>query len=156
MPSSASPAPSSTARSCPNCAASVTGRFCAECGAAVDGAVCAGCRSVLSPGAKFCHRCGTPAGAQPAAPVAQGASRAEPRGGGALPWAVAAIALLALVAMVAGQRFNVARGGSLDGSRNALPVPGLDIPAGAAAGAPGDPAGAAGAAGAAPGRAPDI
>ncbi|HVE77925.1 MAG TPA: hypothetical protein VNA89_03635, partial [Gemmatimonadaceae bacterium] len=51
-------------------------------------------------GARFCHRCGTPAGAA-AAPDA------APRGvTGALPWAVAGIALLALLALVAGQRFG--------------------------------------------------
>jgi hypothetical protein len=51
----------------------------------------------LTPGAKFCHRCGTPAGAD---------GHAEARGfSSALPWGVAAIALVALVALVAGQRF---------------------------------------------------
>jgi hypothetical protein len=55
---------------------------------------------LLSPGAKFCHRCGTAAGSQPVA-------SAEPRSTAtALPWAVAAIAMLALIALVAGQRFS--------------------------------------------------
>jgi hypothetical protein len=62
----------------------------------LQGAVCAGCHTPLTPGAGFCHRCGTPAGAQPVA---------RPAGvGSSLPWAVAAIALLALIALVAGQR----------------------------------------------------
>ena len=88
-----------TASPCPNCGAATTGRYCSECGAAVAEATCAGCRSLLSPGARFCHRCGTAVGTQPPA-------TAEPRTtASALPWAVAAISLLALVALVAGQRF---------------------------------------------------
>ena len=90
---------------CPNCSAPATGRFCAECGVALDGAVCAGCRTPLSPGAKFCHRCGTPAGATPPT-----SPREAPRAfSNALPWAVAALSLLAVVALVAGQRFAAAR-----------------------------------------------
>lgn len=86
---------------CPACGAPATGRFCANCGATLQGAVCGACRAPLTPGAKFCHRCGTPAGA---------AAAERPSGvGNALPWAVTAIALLALVALVAGQRFGRAR-----------------------------------------------
>ena len=55
------------------------------------------CRAPLTPGAKFCHRCGTPAGLA-LLPRQSGV-------GNALPWAVAAIALLALIALAAGQRF---------------------------------------------------
>ena len=39
---------------------------------------------------------------------------------------MAGIALLALVAMVASRSFNASPGGSLDGSKNAIPQPGLD------------------------------
>ena len=88
-----------TARPCPNCGASTTGRYCSECGSAVADAICAGCRSLLSPGARFCHRCGTAVGTPP--PAVSG----ERTTASALPWAVAAISLLALVALVAGQRF---------------------------------------------------
>lgn len=56
---------------------------------------CGACSAPLSVGAKFCHRCGTPAGQ----------SGRDERGlSNALPWGVAAIALVALVALVAGQR----------------------------------------------------
>lgn len=96
--------PTSTPTSCPACGAAATGRFCAGCGAAVDGATCAACRAALTPGARYCHRCGTPAGAAPAAVVHSGGA-----GSNALPWAVAGIALLALVALVAGQRFGASR-----------------------------------------------
>jgi Double zinc ribbon len=87
---------------CPRCSAQASGHFCANCGAPLAGALCAGCGSVLTPGAKFCHRCGTAVGAAPARPVQGGLSAA-------LPWAVAAIALVALVALVAGQHFNASR-----------------------------------------------
>jgi hypothetical protein len=91
---------STPAKTCPNCAAPTSGRYCSECGAAVTDAVCAGCRSLLSPGARFCHRCGTAVGSQPV-------TASEPRSAAsALPWAVAAIAMLALIALVAGQRFG--------------------------------------------------
>lgn len=83
---------------CPSCGAPASGKFCAECGAPLAGAVCATCRAPLTPGSKFCHRCGAPAGA---------ASAARPSGvNNAIPWAVAGIALLALIALLAGQRFG--------------------------------------------------
>ena len=95
---------------CPNCGAQASGKFCSECGAPLDGAVCAGCRATLTPGAKFCHRCGLAAGAPApainAGPAGASSAAADTKGfGGALPWAVAAIALVALIALVAGQRF---------------------------------------------------
>jgi len=77
------------------------GKFCANCGAPLAGAACGTCGTPLTPGAKFCHRCGALAGAM---------SSDRPSGvGNALPWAVAAIALLALIALAAGQRFGRAR-----------------------------------------------
>jgi hypothetical protein len=76
---------------CPSCGADASGKFCASCGAPLAGAACAVCRSPLTPGAKFCHRCGSPAGA---------GVRAVERSSG-----VNAIALLALIALAAGQRF---------------------------------------------------
>lgn len=98
---------------CPSCGARVDGRFCSQCGTPVDGATCAGCRASLTPGASYCHRCGTPAGARPAAaaPTAGVSSAsAEPRGTStALPWAFAAIALLAFGAYVAAQHFSAQR-----------------------------------------------
>ena len=97
-------APTASAGSCPACSSPASGRFCANCGSALEGAACAGCGAALSPGAKFCHRCGTPAGERPAvaAPPPRRASGVD----NALPWVVASIALLALVALLAGQFFN--------------------------------------------------
>jgi hypothetical protein len=83
---------------------------------------CAACGSALLAGGRFCHRCGTPVG--------QGTSGAHKTTGGSfgaiLPWAVAFVALLMLVATFAGRNFGAARGSSVDGSSNALPTTAMD------------------------------
>lgn len=95
---------------------------------------CAACGATLSVGARFCHRCGTPAGQ--GAPVTT--RPAAPSGAAAvLPWAVAFVALLALVAMVAGKNFGASKGSAVDGSANSLPTQAMDGAAAPPAGAPG-------------------
>jgi hypothetical protein len=60
----------------------------------------------MTVGARYCHRCGTPAGTTGASPG---------RGfAGALPWAVAALALVSLIALVVGQRFGARPTGTVD------------------------------------------
>ena len=93
------PTPESATR-CPACGATGTGKFCSNCAAPLAGALCAACSAPLTPGAKFCHRCGTPAGADVPARIEARAS------GSFLPWSIAGIALLALIAFVAAQRFS--------------------------------------------------
>jgi hypothetical protein len=116
-PSSAS---SDSPTTCASCGTLASGRYCANCGAALAGAPCASCSAELSPGAKFCHRCGAPAGA--ARPAQEpGESRTN-----SLPWIVAALAFLALFAMAAGRGFNAKPSNTIDGSANALPQAGLD------------------------------
>jgi len=112
------PSPQSTL--CPSCGSPATGRYCSSCGAPLSGAVCAACSAELSPGAKFCHRCGSAVAATPASAVTR-ESRTN-----ALPWIVAALAFLALFAMAAGRGFNARRSSTVDGSSNALPQAGLD------------------------------
>jgi hypothetical protein len=90
--------PSANPASCPSCGADASGRFCSSCGTALAGATCGSCAAPLTPGARFCHRCGTPAGTT--------AVGHRPGLGNAMPWAVAAIALVALIALVVGQRFG--------------------------------------------------
>ena len=102
---------------CPSCGATASGRYCASCGAPLAGAKCVACSADLSPGAKFCHRCGAAAGSG-SATVRERTST--------LPWIVAALAFLALFAMAAGRGFNASRGSAIDGSSNALPQAGLD------------------------------
>ena len=84
----------------------------------------------MTPGARFCHRCGTPAGSA--------AARATPGVGNAMPWVVAAIALVALIALVAGQRFGARPTGTtdvLDGA-NAQGTTTITAPGAAPSGAP--------------------
>ena len=94
---------------------------------------CAACGAALSAGARFCHRCGTPLGQ--GLPVTRAATPASGTAA-VLPWAVAFVALLALIAMVAGRNFGKPKGSSLDGSANSLPTQALDGQAAAAGGAP--------------------
>jgi hypothetical protein len=91
---------------CASCGADASGRFCSSCGAALAGTNCAACGASLTPGAKFCHRCGARVGDTV---VRDGEQRSF---SSALPWAVAGIALVALVALVAGQRFAASRSDS--------------------------------------------
>lgn len=88
--------------------------------------MCSNCNASLTSGARFCHSCGTPSTAQSAQ-----ASAATPIGdkrtaANSLPWIVAAIALVTLLAFLAGNAFNSRRGSSLDAPQNALPQAGLD------------------------------
>lgn len=66
------------------------------CGYPLEGALCSSCSGPLVPGAKFCHRCGSPVGAL----LARSATGARSR----VPWIVGGVALVALIALVAMQR----------------------------------------------------
>src|SRR3954462_783261 len=113
-PSSAS---SDSTATCASCGTPASGRYCANCGAVLTGVACQSCSAELSPGAKFCHRCGAPS---------SGAPLARETRTNSLPWIVAALAFLALFAMAAGRGFNAKRSNTIDGSANALPQAGLD------------------------------
>ena len=109
---------------CPACSTPGTGRFCANCGASLESTTCAGCNASLSPGARFCHRCGRPVGA--AKPVSAEAIAPAPAPGSSLPWIVAAIALVCLLAFFAGNFYKAKKSSTLDAPQNALPQAGLD------------------------------
>lgn len=49
------------ASTCRACGAAVTGKFCNQCGTAAGPGGCGACGAPLTPGARFCHRCGSPA-----------------------------------------------------------------------------------------------
>jgi hypothetical protein len=92
-------APSTGAQAnCPSCGEPASGHFCSSCGSPIAGARCAACATILTPGAKFCHRCGNAAGASGGAHSGAGSTT--------LPWAIAGIALIAFVGLLAGQRFR--------------------------------------------------
>jgi len=112
---------------CPACSTPGTGRFCANCGASLEPTTCAGCEAALSPGARFCHRCGRPVGATVRAESPQVATPASgPAPGSSLPWIVAAIALVCLLAFFAGNFYKAKKSSTLDAPQNALPQAGLD------------------------------
>ncbi len=73
---------------CPNCGAQAEGAFCSSCGTPLKGAKCRACQAPLVTGARFCNQCGAATGVR-------GANQ------GKLPWVVAGIALVALVAVIA-------------------------------------------------------
>src|SRR3954471_3099596 len=124
-----SPASSNGTVTCPGCQAQASGKFCSSCGAALGATKCASCGAQLRPGARFCHRCGTPAGAD-------GVASSEPRSfNSALPWAVAAIALVAFIALVAGQRFGRSQDPSPAAAQDGAAAP---FASGAVAGQPPD------------------
>lgn len=77
--------------SCPNCGTPATGNFCPNCGHSLGPSSCTRCQAPLSPGARFCHRCGTPV-----AGALSGARRTE-----RTAWIVAGVLALGLVGMVA-------------------------------------------------------
>lgn len=127
------PATTGTVTNCPACAATVVAGslFCASCGTTLGGTACNECRAPLTPGAKFCHRCGTAVGSTVGTLRARGGAPGATAHGSAprsdrLAWGLAAVALLTVVALVAGQNFRAQRGGSLDAPSNALPQAGLD------------------------------
>lgn len=76
------------ARTCPSCGAPATGAFCSACGARVGPRSCAACHAELSAQARFCHRCGQPAGTGPG------------RGSERRAWIVAAAAVIFLLAVI--------------------------------------------------------
>lgn len=80
-----------TTTECPRCGSTAQGKFCANCGQSLGPASCVRCQAMLSPGAKFCHRCGTATTA-----VAGSGGRTE-----RTAWIVAAVLALGLIGMVA-------------------------------------------------------
>jgi len=123
---SSPPAPDA-ATHCPSCGAPATGKFCSNCAAPLAGATCLACSAPLTPGAKYCHRCGTRVGSE-VAPINRNA------GSNVVPWSIAGISLLAVVAFIAAQRFS---GGS--SAQDAQPQQAdASAPATAAAGQPPD------------------
>ncbi|HYW05625.1 MAG TPA: zinc ribbon domain-containing protein [Longimicrobium sp.] len=114
--------------SCPSCGAAASGRFCNGCGAALN-AACRECGNPLPRGARFCNECGVPAVAPPAAEL----GRAP-----VLPWAVAAVAVVALAGTLLAWR---------GGDDQPAPTPAVAPVAAAPSSAPGPLPAAAGASG---------
>jgi len=58
------PPPAVPPPTCASCGAPVTGSYCSRCGARAGAPKCTACQTQLSPGARFCHRCGAPVRAE--------------------------------------------------------------------------------------------
>jgi len=95
--------------------------FCARCGSSLASSLCPGCSAEIAAGARFCRKCGTAVAGVNAAPLATRREKSV------LPWAIAAVAFVALFAMLAGKGFNRSQGSTLDAPQNALPQAGLDF-----------------------------
>lgn len=80
---------------CPACGTPGAGNFCSACGASLVQRRCAGCRADLAPQARFCHRCGRPAGRGATLPAPAGLS---PRDRTA--WIVAGGLCVLLIALI--------------------------------------------------------
>src|SRR5512140_3357413 len=78
---------------CSRCGEAASGKFCSNCGAGFAGALCPHCGGALTEGALFCHHCGSSLSGGVAAPAPMG-------GGNRLPWIVAGVALIAVIALV--------------------------------------------------------
>lgn len=99
----------STPIPCPSCGSPAGGRFCTQCGAVVREASCNACGVSLTPGAKFCHECGTPVALQVAGQRMQQRLQANQRTVAAvkannLPWIIGAFAFVTLLVIYAAQR----------------------------------------------------
>ncbi len=85
-----------TTKSCPACGAQTSGKFCSECGAPLSARSCPKCNAEMSARAKFCPECGF--AAPGAAAGRSGASAAATGQAAMLPWIVAGVAVVALLA----------------------------------------------------------
>ncbi len=110
----------STTRLCPACGAPASGNFCNTCGSALAQRTCAQCRAELSAQARFCHRCGTPAGLR----ADSGTARSERKA-----WIAAAVLCVLLVAVIVYQVSTATSAPAAPDMANA----------GSSSGLPGDP-----------------
>ncbi len=85
------PAMTATSSPCPRCGAQASGKFCSHCGSSLLPANCSQCQAPLTPGAKFCHRCGASTGGEGASAVGRTSKG---------PWIFAGILSLVLVGWV--------------------------------------------------------
>lgn len=120
---------------CPSCGTPAAGRFCTECGAVVREATCGSCGVSLTPGAKFCHDCGTPVGGQNIERVARDtrrrpaprAHKVEATPSNNLPWILAGLAFVTLVVIFAAQRASQTPPPSMAGAAPTSGAASVDI-----------------------------
>jgi hypothetical protein len=115
-----------TPEACRACGAAVSGRFCSECGTAAGPNRCAACGVELSPGAKFCHRCGQAVGA--ATPTGAPAVPAPAASSDRTPWIAAGVVILVALGAIV---WHLVRGNPepAGGAAAVAAQPGLSSPA---------------------------
>ncbi|MDQ3223716.1 MAG: zinc ribbon domain-containing protein [Gemmatimonadota bacterium] len=106
-----------SSRSCPACGADAAGKFCSACGASLGRGTCSHCQADLSSQARFCHRCGRPAGAI-------GGSRSDRKA-----WIIAGTLCVLLVGGIAYKISSAAPGPAAPDMANAGSSTGLSGPA---------------------------
>lgn len=87
-----------TTHPCPSCGSPAVGNFCNNCGSPLSSVPCPSCRADLSPGARFCHLCGTALGGRKPVPGPAVAS-SSPLGTNA-GWIAAGAVTVALVVVL--------------------------------------------------------
>lgn len=110
---------SASTQKCPACGAQTSGKFCSECGAPLGDRSCPSCGAKLSARAKFCADCGTQLTAAGPAMARAGAAPTPAGSSERMPWIIAGIAALALVAtivVVVGRKAPATAGASADGA----------------------------------------
>jgi len=127
---------------CPGCGRPATGCYCGTCGTSLVARTCAACGAMLSPRARFCHRCGRPV--TPVVARARAALPARER----RAWIVAGVLCVGLLTLIVLKVIRDARPAAAPDMANPGAVSAREAPGAQAA-----PFAGAGGAGAAP---PDI
>jgi hypothetical protein len=100
-------------QNCPSCSRPAEGRFCSHCGAGLEGPrACGACGSNLPEGGRFCNQCGATAETPLSAASATNQPSVADRSRSLLPWAIAAGALVALLALAIYPRTDRAGSGA--------------------------------------------
>jgi hypothetical protein len=121
---------------CPACGTPAEGNFCSGCGASLAARTCSACQARLSPQARFCHRCGSPAAL--AGPPSSSVARSQGRERSA--WVVAGVVCALLLGTIV---FKVTRGDSGPATPDMANPGAGGAPDGGPGAAPGGPAGQA-------------
>jgi hypothetical protein len=80
---------------CPACGTPAEGNFCSSCGASLAARTCSACQARLSPQARFCHRCGSPAALS--GPLSSSVAVAGSQGRERTAWVVAGVVCVLLL-----------------------------------------------------------
>lgn len=89
-----------TPTTCPRCGTAAKGNFCGSCGAPKGPLACAGCGTTLTPGTKFCQRCGAAAPGGSSAPGSFAGAVPLARGNNPVPWILAGLLSVVVIGSI--------------------------------------------------------